>query len=163
MPQPPRPMHYYFVHRFLRDRALEYPAPLLEDLRRKDAVQYLSIHWVMLSLEMDLTEDERIKPHGIKCHTVDVGADYTGVIVEFPPPERLSEAFMAAILIPTAESGADKLSSRYYTLEYNPEREHQTSIGSWWADGMHLNHGAGSPPTMENFTQDLFDLLYSDF
>lgn len=148
-PQRSRYQHRHFVHEYLRDKCLHAPFAALDDFYHEKATEHLKIAWVSLGLMYKDPEEEFIGHDGIEVVPFSIRDKYKGAIFTFPKPERLTEAFMSAIVAPADIQLGDRTSS-YYTLEYNPDRENKTFIGQW-AHEMHLNLGSGPVPTVENF------------
>ena len=102
-------------------------------------------------------DEDFIGPEGIKVVSFVIGEKYRCCIFVFPKPERLNEAFMSAIVVPSDIKIGDEGTSRYFILEYNPERPNKTFVGQW--AGAHLNLGGGPVPTVPAFTKFLEDLV----
>jgi hypothetical protein len=158
MNQPPRQQHYYFVHVYLREKCLHSPGGAFEDFHHEKAAEYQRITWKTVGLTYRHPGDEFIPADGIDVVPFTIGDEYKGAVLTFPTPERVTEAFMSAIVAPVDIQPHESHRSQYYTLEYNPDRPNKTYIGKW-SDNSHFNLGAGPLPTVENFIQVLTEFF----
>ena len=95
-----RKQHYYFVHRYLRDKVATSPALAVRDLEDEKSIQYLKAMWARIALESINFNEELIPPDGLEIHLFNIGETHRAVIVKFPEPKGPPEAFMVAIVIP---------------------------------------------------------------
>jgi hypothetical protein len=154
-PDRPRRQHYNFVHRYLRDRALDHPHHLVETLRGENGTSYLESLWVSQGSAEKAEEDEFIGPEGLECFSVDPGSEIYGAIVKFPEPQRAAEAYFAAIIL-RSRTNKD-LPARFITLErgISGEGNVKTVVGGWDVLGIHYNYGPGPTPEMDEFVKVL--------
>jgi hypothetical protein len=159
MNEPARRQHYYFVHEYLRAKCLGAPVPALRDFSHEKATEHLRIAWTTLGMLHKDPDAEFIPPEGVEVVPFEIGSEFKAAILVFPHPERLNEAFMAAIVVARGIQVEGTSKSRYFTLEYNPDRpEPHTYIGEW-IDESHFNLGGGPPPTVEEFKQAIVGLV----
>lgn len=154
-----RYQHYHFVHDYLRDKCLGSPMPALKDFFHEKATEHLKIAWVSLGMLYKDRDEEFIQPEGIEVVPFEIGDKFKGAILVFPKPERLNEAFMSAIVAPHDIQIGDTGKSRYFTLEYNPDRPIPHTYIGQWTDGAHFNLGDGPVPTADNFKQAIVELV----
>jgi hypothetical protein len=138
----PRRQHYYFAHQYLRERAQQDPKPLLDKLRTETGLRYLGFLWVLRGLAVKPEEDEFIPPDGLECFPIEIGEKYYGALVQFPRPQRVTETYFVAILLP--RSGDFAGPAEFFTLEFslNVDRSKKTVFGRWLG-GSYLNFGSG--------------------
>jgi hypothetical protein len=155
----PRDQHYHFVHEFLRDRVLNTPRILLDLFARgpEASARVLSTYWVM----RQVPNTPPIPPDGLACIAFAINMDFRGFVITFPTPEGITEAHMAAVIVPNESASADGVSNcRYITLELT--RDDHGSIGTAlceWKDGGHNNYGPGPEPTVDAFTRTVRNLI----
>ncbi len=139
----PRKHHYVFVHQFLRDKVHEHPQDTFETLSRESAKMYLSVHWVQHGIALGST----LPADGIECFPMKINNDCFAVVVQLPQPERMGEAYFAAIVYWPSSKKA-----RYLTLELtgSAESERQTFLCEW-INGSHFNYGQGPQPDRKHF------------
>lgn len=146
----PRRQHYYFAHQYLRERAEQNPKLLVSTLREKSGTYYLGFHWGLTAIALKDQVDEDIPADGLECFPVEIDDEYYGVLVQFPEPKKMTEAYFVAILIPISEG--DSAPAEFFTLEFslNDNRSQRTVLGEW-KGGSHFNYGDGPPPEKEAF------------
>jgi len=155
----PRQQHYYFVHRYLADKFNNVPLAAIRDYWSPvGAVQELKAMWAIQAMASKSPEDEFIPHDGIEVHPFLVGDKYKVVIITFPEPKGVVEAFMAAGIVSANATSNEACDVRFYTLELSPSRPNLTLLGSW-AQGAHFNHGDGPPPTVDHFKQTIIGML----
>ena len=152
-----RKQHYYFVHRYLRDKVATSPALAVRDLEDEKSIQYLKAMWARIALESINFNEELIPPDGLEIHLFNIGETHRAVIVKFPEPKGPPEAFMVAIVIPAGAKPGDECKGRYLTLELSPGRPNRTVFCEWSGSDMHLNRGAGPPPSVDEFRSLVID------
>ena len=128
----------------------------MEDFLHGKATEHMQIAWVTIGMMYRDPDDAFIGHEGIEVVRVDFDERHHGAIFIFPTPERLTEAFMTAIVVPRDLAVEDEGRSQYITLEYSPDRPNKTFVGGW-GDGIHFNFGAGAEPTVDNFRQVIVD------
>jgi hypothetical protein len=151
-----RYQHYHFVHDYLREKCLHAPFAAMEDFTHEKATEHMKIAWVSIGMMYKSREDDLIGHDGIEVVPITIDHTHRGAIITFPTPERITEAFMSAIVVPNDLKLEDRGRSRYITLEYSPDRPNKTFSGGW-GDGAHFNFGPGPEPTVENFRQAIID------
>ncbi|MGH8545773.1 MAG: hypothetical protein ACREX3_19540 [Gammaproteobacteria bacterium] len=69
-----------------------------------------------------------------------------------PEPKLITEAFFIGIVKTSSEV------LKYYTLELGlvDDGTAPSVFCEWTADGSHLTHGDGPPPTVEEFSEAIF-------
>jgi hypothetical protein len=159
MDQRSRYQHYHFVHEYLRDKCLSAPVAALNDFFHEKATEHLKIAWVSLGMLYKDPDQEFIPADGIEVVPFEIGERLKGAILVFPKPERLSEAFMAAIVAPSDIQIGDTGKSRYFTLEYNADRPNPHTYIGQWTEESHFNLGSGPVPTVDNFKQVVIELV----
>lgn len=158
----PRQQHYYFVHRYLADKFYNVPLAAIRDYWSPlGAVQELKAMWAIQAMSSKSPEDEFISHDGIEVHPFIVGDKYKVIIITFPEPKGVVEAFMAAGIVRANAISNEDCDVRFYTLELSPSRPNLTMLGSW-VRGSHLNHGDGPPPAVTHFKQTIIDMLTDD-
>jgi hypothetical protein len=150
----PRRQHYYFAHQYLRERAQQHPALLIRELRKESATKYLGFLWITRGSAVVDNEGDFIPATGLRCFPIDIADSYYGALVQFPTPEKMTEAYFVAILMPTGKE--DPAFCEFYTLEFtmNEDRRNGTILGKWQG-GSHFNFGAGPPPDKQAFLEAL--------
>lgn len=155
----PRQQHYYFVHRYLAEKFNNVPLAAIHDYWSPvGAVQELKAMWAIQAMSSKSPDDEFISNDGIEVHPFMVGDKYKVVIITFPEPKGVIEAFMAAGIVRANATSNEDCDVKFYTLELSPSRPNLTMLGSW-AHGAHFNHGDGPPPTVDHFKQTIIDIL----
>lgn len=158
----PRQQHYYFVHRYLADKFNNVPLAAIRDYWSPvGALQELKAMWAIQAMSSKDPEDEFISHDGIEVHPFMVGDKFKVVIITFPEPKGPAEAFMAAGIVRADATSNEDCEIRFYTLELSPSRPNLTMLGSW-TNGAHFNHGAGPPPTVDDFKQTIIGMLTDD-
>jgi hypothetical protein len=107
----PRPQHYQFAHRILRDIVLDRPQAAFDMLTMPNCAEHLVNLWV--AARSDDPKEPPIPPDGIRVYVEEDIA-----VVALPPPARVPEAYMIGV----TRSGA------YYTLEKGIEGPF---VGQW--------------------------------
>ncbi|HQU91423.1 MAG TPA: Hsp70 family protein, partial [Pyrinomonadaceae bacterium] len=155
----PRQQHYYFVHRYLADKFNNVPLAAIRDYWSPvGGVQELKAMWAIQAMSSKGPADEFISPDGIEVHPFMVGDKFKVVIITFPEPKGVVEAFMAAGIVSANATSNEDCEVKFYTLELSPSRPNLTMLGSW-RNGAHFNHGDGPPPTVDNFKQRIINML----
>ena len=90
----------------------------------------------------------------LECFPVEIDDEHYGVIVQFPKPERMAEAYFATIIVKTENENSNYY--RFFTLEFskNSDGSKCTVLGEW-RNGRHTNYGDGGAPHKENFVESL--------
>ena len=160
----PRDLHYYFAHHFLRDKVASNPRRTLDDLSREKGSNYLRIHWAMIELSAEnlSEEDKLISTDVIECFPIEIDDECSGVVVQLPPPERMTEAYYIGIIVWNPEcyssSGQTKDSYRYFTLELSRDGRTKRTVMGEWEDERHSNYGKGPVPNIDDFVQAMLRL-----
>lgn len=151
----PRKDHYFFVHRFLRDRVNELPKVTFETLSRESAKDYLSVHWWQIGVSLGLTPEETVSADGIECFPMKISEDCHAIAVQLPCPQRQGEAYFVAIVYWRSSN-----KTRYFTLEKAEigQRTEETFLCEW-LDGNHINYGQGPNPDKKHFLWAVIKLL----
>ncbi|MGH7826109.1 MAG: hypothetical protein ACREQ7_13160 [Candidatus Binatia bacterium] len=149
-----RAQHYTFANYTLREQAFEATTLLLNALANGDR-GYVRDQWFsaivrcrMADLPSEVTwfpmEDIRI--------SVSKRGKLTCYVISMPEPKLITEAFFIGIVKTSSEV------LKYYTLELGLEDDGTapTVFCEWTADGSHLTHGDGPPPTVEEFSEAIF-------
>jgi hypothetical protein len=159
-----RTHHYLFSYRALLREFFKHPVETIELLRAYGA-QYLEKMWTAIA--ENSTPGDVLSPNGLACQLKELPGDITLIVVTFPKPERITEAYFAALvfragrrfLIPRQEI------KRYFTLEHSlaSSGEPPTMICEWSLTENALitraNHGNGFAPTVDGFTDSLSKIL----
>jgi hypothetical protein len=124
----PRAQHYAFAHRLLRDAALDDPEGTWDAVTKPGSGDFLVDMWIHAKPE----DEDLISPEGLR---VDVEGDIA--IVTLPPPERLTEAYMIALVRRGASGGA------YFVLERGAESAYLAE----WRKDTRIRMGNVAPPT----------------
>jgi len=161
----PRPQHYHFAHIYLREKAMVIPEPLVNDLRGESGLRRLNFYWMSNAMALRSPNEEFIQADGLDCIPVKLNADYYGVIVQLPQPERMAEAYFVAIILRDSEknelpSGSSKPMCRYITLEFgkNKDGSKRTVLGEW-KNGSHFSYGSGPIPEPQAFLEAIRRLI----
>lgn len=148
-PSEPRIYHYLFAHKYLPDKLSESSQGVIAWLTGEKGIEHLKTRWTLLPTVYNLEPKDYIEPVGINRYVLKPTSTHTIVLVQFPKPEQVSEAFFSAILIQPDNS------YRYFTLEKTFGEEDngtpKTVLGEW-AKGNHVNLGSGSSPIIEDFS-----------
>jgi hypothetical protein len=146
----PRRQHYFFAHQYLRERAQQVPKLLVANLRKESGTRYLSSLWVTQGFAAKREEDDFIPADGLKCFPIEIGNEYYGALVQFPTPQKMTEAYFAAIILPVDETASPPC--EFFTLEFslNNDRSKTTVLGLR-GDTTHFNLGSGPLPDKEAF------------
>lgn len=155
----PRRQHYYFAHNFLRDRAFEHPKLFVEKFREKLATKYLRFLWLTTGNLSKADEDDFIPDDGLQCFPIDIGDKYYGVLIQFPTPQKMTEAYFAAIILPI--DADDSMLCNFFTLEFtiNNDGSEGTVVGKWNSRGSHFSLVAKSAPEKEAFVETVRQLV----
>lgn len=148
-PLEPRIYHYLFAHKYLPDKLLESSQGVIAWLTGEKGVEHLKTRWTLLPTVYNFEPKDFIEPVGINRYVLKPTTTHTIVLVQFPKPEQVSEAFFSAILIQPDNS------YRYFTLEKTFGEDDngipKTILGEW-SNGNHANLGSGGSPNIEDFS-----------
>jgi hypothetical protein len=147
--------HYALAHLALRGFALAQPVPFLAIAASPDAGRL--IQDLMSDVEKACGRPMGFKADEVKLHRVRVKA-FPSVVVELPPPTRLAEAHLTALvafidLTSNERPDPKDVTGRYFTLEKSV-RQSGTVLAEW-TESQHLNYGEGPRPTVEDFVAAL--------
>lgn len=147
----PRRQHYHFAHVYLRDRAFGNAKLLIDELSKDDSAEFLKIRWILTGFNSKDAEDDFITNEGLEAFPFKVGNDFYGVLVQLPKPERIAEAYFAAIIL--SVDADTSTACRFYTLEFSKRDDgsHNTVLGEWVGKGTHFNLGPGPAPEQQAF------------
>ena len=163
----PRGQHYQFAHVKLRDRTLLHPYGFLLHLNqpRESRVRGLSALW----FTSNVPGEPYLEPTGLDCISNDVDDSYHFFVVKFPRPERMTEAFFSAIVIPkdiAPEANGENPDNRcrYLTLELGISETQRTlnTVMCEWRRGAHFNYGIGPDPMVDEFIQRVRALMLAE-
>ena len=150
----PRPHHYYFAHRFMRERALEHPQILLTHLQSepRSRLRRLASYWH--SAQPPGTP--YVPADGLDCVDVNISPDHLLFVVRLPRAVRMAEAIFLGIVVPRPIGGDedDSISRcRYFTLELSFDDATQSVCTAFceWVGESHRNYVAKSNATVEGF------------
>jgi hypothetical protein len=107
----PRIYHYLFAHKYLPDKLSESSQGVISWLAGEKGIEHLKTRWTLLPTVYNIESKDYIEPIGINRYVLKPTSQHTIILVQFPEPERISEAFFSAILIQPNNS------YRYFTLE----------------------------------------------
>lgn len=148
-PLEPRIYHYLFAHKYLPDKLLENSQGVMSWITGEKGVEHLITRWGMLRLFNNIDSKDYVSPTGLNRIVINPTSGHTIVLIQFPKPERVSEAFFSAILVQPDNS------YRYFTLEKTFGEDDngipKTVLGEW-INGNHVNLGSGSSPNIEDFS-----------
>lgn len=155
----PRQQHYYFAHRFLRDRVFEHPKLFVDKHREELGTKYLSFLWLVVGETSKADEDDFIPPDGLQCFSLDFDDEYYGLLVQFPTPEKMTEAYFVAVVLPVGAVD-DSAQCNFFTLEFtiNNDGSEGTVVGKWNSRGSHFSLVAKSAPEKEAFVETIRQL-----
>lgn len=166
---PPRPAHYALAHRIIPGFVFRHPmmaVGLYEEGRGAVSGKRSLVDAMVRAANQGVEAGMTLDAASVSVEAALVGSRGCAVI-RFPPPERGSEAFLAAAVQmfdvddPPQNRGA--LLPRYFVLEYSPFRpEPQTLLASWSPAGAHLNLGAGPRPTTAAFVEAIAGQLEAE-
>lgn len=149
----PRNQHIWFAHMYLRELA-KPGAPvniLLDELGKDTDGSRLRQKWI-ISFRINGGGSEMIKPDRLASFPIDIDGKYRGVIIQFPLPERISEALFAAIILPEDYPSLDdpnRIKSlslindvpRYFVLQLGEALDGMPTIDFCeWIDEFHQGH-----------------------
>jgi hypothetical protein len=154
-----RRQHYYFAHNFLRDRVFEHPKLFVDKHREELGTKYLSFLWLIVGETSKADEDDFIPPDGLRCFPIDIGDEYYGLLVQFPTPKKMTEAYFVAIILPV--DADDSMPCNFFTLEFtiNNDGSEGTVVGEWNSRGSHFSLAAKSAPEKEAFVETVRRLM----
>lgn len=140
------------------------PMYTVETLSRPTAASYLSHLWVTTGLASKAEEDEFIPADGIACYPVQISVDCAAVIVQLPPPERITEAYFVALVVwhegNQSKSPEAKVTHRFITLERGENASGApTTILGEWDEGCHLNYGEGLTLDKDAFLKAVLEMI----
>ena len=160
----PREQHYIFAHIAFRQLAFRDPQACMAVLYSPVAKKMLAEIWddvtkycAQSGHATDLKADE------LKIHQGRVGL-YPCVVVEMPPPLRMTEAhYVALILRGHLENGKvvnEDPPLLYYTLEFSLRGDGTpfNMLCAWDDQGAHHNYGEGPPADVQAFLDALAKL-----
>lgn len=158
----PRTHHYYFAHRFLPELLAGNPLKtktVFEKLSGPTALTYLKFHWTQVGLSVKSGEadrDEFVSADDLAAFTAPISDDCSAVVIRFPTPERMAEAYFAAVFF-WPESGRH----RYFVLELTGDRQggNRSTIFGEWSGGSHFNLGRGPAPDRDEFLKAVSRLV----
>ena len=139
----PRPQHYDFAHRLLRQRFVRDPPGLGRLVVGQDGGLFLQALWNEAMPALETVGPILSRGLGRSVEPWEAG---TIIIVTLPEPQAITEAHMVALVLP--ETGAP----RYFTLEagFHEDMTSRTALCEW-RDGSHVNYGDGPRPDPETF------------
>lgn len=151
----PRLYHYLFAHKYLPDKLSESPQMVLSWLAGEKGIEHLKTRWALLPTIYQIETGDYIEPNGINRYVLRPNEDHTLVIIRFPEPIRMTEAYFAAIIFNRKNN-----SHRYFTLELGFSDQNnnirKTVLGEWIKD-KRINHGDGTLPGIESFSSLIID------
>ena len=125
-------------------------------LTGEKGVEHLRIRWGLLQIMYKVNPEDYFKPEGMNRYILRPTSNHTIVIVQFPPPKRMPEAFYGAIVFWPDNR------YRYFTLELtegmSPDGSPRTVVGEW-ADFGHTNYGVGPSPNPEAFLNAVIERI----
>ena len=152
----PRLYHYIFAHRYLPEKLRENPSGVRMWLTGEKGVEHLKIRWGLLRMAYKVNPDDYFEPEGMNRYILRPTPNHTIIIVQFPPPKRMTEAFYGAIVFWPDNR------YRYFTLELtegmSPDGSPRTVVGEW-ADLGHANYGEGPSPNPEAFLNAVIERI----
>ena len=161
----PRPHHYEFAHRAIREIAFHDPVMFLAVAASPKANEFLED---ILKLVEENRTDATSKPDftatDIHLYPTCIGA-YPCAILEMPEPEGTTEAFFTAFVVladlAEGQEGLENAEARYFTLEkgFHIDGNPRTVLGEWRKDGSHLNYGDGPLPLLTHFSQRIAEAI----
>ncbi len=147
-----RHQHYVFAHGLLPQTAHRDPALLLSILSGGKREEFLLGLWA--DARTQAPDEVVIPPAGLAAEVRQSG-DRSIALITMPNPERVPEAYFAAVVfLPADDDGGEGMTCRYLTLEYGftmPGDPRHTIFGGWTPDGTHHNFGKGPPAELEAF------------
>ena len=151
----PRLQHYLFAHKYLPDKLTESPQAVLTWLAGEKGVEHLKTRWALLPTIYQIAAEDHVEPNGIDRYLLRPNEDHTLIIIRFPEPIRMTEAYFASVLL-----NRKKRIYRYFTLELSFSDQggniRKTVLGEWIKD-KRINHGDGSLPGIESFSSFIID------
>lgn len=129
----PRLQHYIFAHIYLPQKLHESPQLVRNWLTGEKALEHLITRWNLLRMSFDIKPEECFSPLGMRCEKYEIDKNQEVVLICFPMPERITEAYFGAIVFE-----GDRV--RYFTLEktYSKDEDNQEAIFGEWLKGIHL-------------------------
>ena len=155
----PRKHHYYFAHEYLPEMAAADARSLIARLRERSANDYLTFLWTSAGHDITAAGGAILPADGLHCFAVELADNWFGVLVQFPRPTRVLEAYFAAIVLEARRPLATD--HRYFTLELgeNIIDGSMRTVMCEWDEERHINYGDGPEPDSQKFCQRLGQLL----
>jgi hypothetical protein len=153
----PREHHTLFAHQVLP--AAFYSAPdRFMALLTEQGHNLLRLWWQRVAEYLE--ETDWLSAHGLGYRLRPLGDNASLVLITFPPPQNITEAYFAALVYRPAQLKNSLWHSapaytRYFTLEIglDPAGHPRPILGEWLATGRRLDHGDGPPPEAELFIE----------
>lgn len=153
----PRPHHYLFAHRILRDLALKLGARMLEMAREDQLTPALEKTWDAAGRKVG--PKDRLSRDGLES-SVHRLAFANLVLVRLPSASHAAEAHFVGIAIPLTNGAQSGSPPRYFVLEFGWELDDQPrTVLCEWTTGEHLNMGNGPPAEASAFIAAVADVL----
>ncbi len=154
----PRKQHYYFAHQGLREVISRNPKIFIREILQTNSKR-LDFEWVRCAT-LSKPEDERfIEAKGLTSYLIYFSDKFYGAFVRFPQPERIVEAYFAAIIVSDFENTLDR-KFRYITLEVgNSKNGIPRTILAEWTESSHKNYGTGPDPDPELFLSEIEEIV----
>jgi hypothetical protein len=150
----PETWHYEFAHLALRIPFFMQPdfyLEVLEDPDQREALMRSVVARIAqnhgLSPETAIDAVGTIEVH--KRHFMIGDCSVVSYIVEMPPPTRATECHFVAIAFKADGT------PYYFTLERSGDVSGSTVLCRWTAEENHLNFGAGPPPDLDDFANEV--------
>lgn len=158
----PRPHHYTFAHKALRDACASHPFKFFAIIGSKKRDEYIEYLWSIVCEHCDPMERTDIVADDINVITTRI-AENPAIIVLMPQALAIAEAHMVGIVLTDKnpdDKSPDLITYKYFTLEYGTDLEGniQTVLGEWVNSG-HLNRGDGPKNDVNKFIQHIENLI----
>lgn len=149
----PRQQHYYFAHQHLHELTSRNPKIFIMETLESDR---LNFEWVKAAKFSKPPDEEYIPNQGLASFPIFFSDVFSGVLIRFPQPKRIVEAYFVAIIINDIENKQDR-KFQYITLEVGNKKNGiaRTIIGSWTLEGSHINYGTGPDPYPQLFLDEV--------
>lgn len=145
-----RQHHYVFANRVM-PRLFFRDATKLSNALAERRAELLRAMWVDLGEQFFSTA--QISPEGLDVHVPAPEGGASIVLLVFPRPAASAEAYFAALV--AMPDGT----LHYLTLERSFDLlgtgENATVLGSWDAEGGHVNYGEGAKPVLADFERQV--------
>ncbi len=148
--------HYLFAHFVMPQRLWRNPDEFLNLLHGSQSRGFLITRWLEAGSAVE--DDEFLAPgEGLRYEPFEIAGGYRADVISLPEPQRMTEAYMVAIVSRPARRRALIMKTppvlRYFTLElgYCFDMITRCTYFCEWTPKSHENYDTGPSPNTKDF------------